>query len=701
MRSVNLRLFTLLICILTLLSALPSFALLTQGQEGAEEEEITILAASDFQPQGGVILGKKALTNIANAIKADGISSVDALFYCGDYTNAHGSVSSTKSGMDGVRDVYGQFVGKKHMYFVQGNHDVMAGTTGMTASGNNDPAGGDYGLFVINNDDYMWYNTDQATVRHTAQRLIDYLNAKLEMGYDRPVFVLSHLPLHYSMRTKLEGDGRWAQYIFSALNEAASKGLNVVYLFGHDHSNGWDDYLGGGSVFLKKGDTIQVAKLGSTSYFVEHTLNFTYVNAGYTGYYDNSNGSDGALTSTIIKIKGDEITFTRYDEQGIHNMKSAGVRNEIKSETAYDPNTLVYSSPQTVKLTEVEKAVVSDLEQPSRAGDAYVRISVPAAELIDGGKYLMVYTGGTDKLILPQVGVATSSSGKLQGLKMEDTELFGDPMVSGSFEDYLFTFERKSSGWLIKKDDKYLCLKETDSMGVTATFEEEGSVFTMGYTVGGLTLSDKKGLCLSYSDKKLLIGNTESEASIYIYGLAGKAVDVINGKASITNKILAANKGETVTLKADPFFGNHEFVRWEVLSGGITPEDASSATTTFVMGDAAVKVKAVYQDHEHTYDCQKAEENYLKEGNEYYLSCACGRSSKLAEGTTFTLIIESPSPSPSFSEEPSSEASSDSEFEKDGNDGSVGLIVGISAGAAACILAVVAVIVILLKKKKN
>lgn len=690
MRSVKIRVFALLLSLMTLFSLLPcGEAFAAEG----EEEEITILAASDFQPQGGVIQGKKVLTGITEAMAADGLTSFDALFYCGDYTNSIGSVSATQEGMNAIKSIYGRMVSKKSIYFVQGNHDVMAGSNGLTPGGNNDPEGGAFGLYVINNDDYMWYNTDQQTVRHTAQRLIDYLNAKLEMGYDRPVFVLSHLPLHYSMRTRLEGDGKWAYFLFDALNDAAAKGLNIVYLFGHDHSNGWDDYLGGGSVFLKKGDTIQIAKAGSTSTIQQQELNFTYVNAGYTGYYDDSNGSDGTLTSTVIRIKGDEITFTRYDQQGVHNMKSAGVRNEIKGETAYDPNTTVYPSPQTVKLTAVKSGSIKDLEQTPRQGAAYVRVTFPVVELKDGGRYLMVYTQGADKIVLPDVAIASGSKGKTQGLKTEDSALFGDPLVCGDFEKYVFTFEKSGSGWKIQRDGKYLLLKESEAMGVTATLEDEGSVFTLGYTVGGLTFKSKEGYYLSYGDGELLIGKKESPAPIYLYGAAGYAIDVVNGKAQTGNVIIAAEQGKKVTLEADPFFGGFEFLRWEVLAGGVTPEDVNAPTTTFEMGGSSVKVKAVYGVHSHAYECYVEEEQYLKEEGVYYLSCACGKSSKGTDGEqTFTP-----------GDEESSELPSESlpEDEKKEQDGGVLLIVGIFSGTAVVVALAVIVILVLLKKKKK
>ena len=74
----------------------------------------------------------------------------------------------------------------------------------------------------------MWYNNDEATIKRTAENLRNYLNHKLAVGFKAPIFVISHLPLHYSMRTRNDGDKQHANYIFNVLNDAGGNGLNIV-----------------------------------------------------------------------------------------------------------------------------------------------------------------------------------------------------------------------------------------------------------------------------------------------------------------------------------------------------------------------------------------------------------------------------------------------------------------------------------------
>lgn len=694
----KIRILAFVLCIITLLGVLPAGMAFS-----AEEREITIVSCSDFQPKN-VNAGKEALKKIVNAIKADGITKADSLFFCGDYTNSLGSLSATSEGMTALVAAFSGFIkGWDDLIFVQGNHDTMPGNNRLNPAGENDPAGGDYGVFVINNDDYMWYGNDRETVMRTAQRLIDYLNEKIEMGYTRPIFVLSHLPLHYSMRTKLEGDGNCAAFIYNALDDAAKKGLNIVYLFGHDHSNGWDDYLGGSSVYLAKGDEILIAKPGSKTNFSKKTLSFTYMNAGYTGYYDNSNseGVDATLTATVLKIKGDEITVSRYDENGLHNLKSAGVRNEVKGETSYDPNTTVYTSPQKVKLNSALKnqTPIDDLVKLTADGKAYNRI-LDTKQLVDGGKYLLVHTASADQLVLPKVSLKTAGSEKRRGLELQAHTGFADRIAVGDFDEYLFTFHKSGGNWKISYDGKYLTTTNTTAMGGTVTLTDEGTVFSVGYTTGGMTLTGKNGLGLLFDSCGLIVAKDSGKAGFYLYEYAGSVLDVENGDAFVADQqVFAAKEGEKITLKADAYFGNAEFLRFEVTSGGVTLANGEDGSATFTMPAGPVAIKAVYGAHTHAYTCEVEKKDYLKEEGVYYLSCACGSSSKgTKDEQTFFVGVEQPSTVPSQSAEPSDEGSDD-QNSKD-TSSLVPIIIGIAGGAVA-LIAVVAVVIVVLKKKKK
>ena len=316
---------------------------------------VTVIAGSDFQYSNsdhGIAGGH--MESILEAIKADG-HAADGFLFAGDYSQAF-TVDASKVGSDYFKGVVSKHfpeMEEERKVFIQGNHDPDPLTTDGTlaASGAHDTE--DYGVFVMNEKDYMWYSEmDEATVKTTAARLRSYLNAKCKAGYTKPIFVVTHLQLHYSMRTNIHGDGMYANYLFDVLNEAGENGLNIFFLFGHNHSNGWDDYLGGSAVFLNKGDSILIAQ-GSQTEFKEETLNFTYLNAGYVGYYTKVNtNAESDLTMTTFQITEDMVTVSRYSADGLHDLKSVGVTNAYKEETAYEPDTRVYTSSQRVKLNQ-------------------------------------------------------------------------------------------------------------------------------------------------------------------------------------------------------------------------------------------------------------------------------------------------------------------------------------------------------------
>ncbi|MBQ0079673.1 MAG: hypothetical protein KBS66_07290, partial [Eubacterium sp.] len=188
-------------------------------------------------------------------------------------------------------------------------------------------------------------------------------NELIEKGETRPVFITGHVPLHFTARTSSihkNGDNLYASMIFEAVNEAAQN-LDIVYFTAHNHSKGWDCYLGGSCIFKNAGDTILIpqfaGKGGTTNKFTEETLNFTYMNAGYLGYYancsfdevkagkaDKYSAADETLTATVVEIYPDRIELTRYDGEGVHDLGSAGAANPYKNDKSLIPDQY-YSQP--------------------------------------------------------------------------------------------------------------------------------------------------------------------------------------------------------------------------------------------------------------------------------------------------------------------------------------------------------------------
>lgn len=560
----------------------------------AGEKEITIIACSDFQNKSGNVDGAMNVNSILSAIRRDGITEADGFFCCGDYDyDTFNDIISTKEGILHVKNAVGSMVKEEDMIFVQGNHDApLHSNVGLSPSGNNDTD--NYGVFVIHNSDYTWKNPDEGRIKLTAQNLINYLNEKLEQGYDRPVFILSHLPLHYSVRTRDSGDAQYASYIFEALNSAAQKGLNIIFLHGHDHSNGYDDYLGGASVYLQKGDQIIIAQNSKTAKYYQ-TLNFTYMSAGYVGYYNNQNGADDTLTMTVFKIRGDEVTVSRYSKNGIHNLKSKGVLNAYKNETGYDPNTTVYPSPQRIELTHVlDKSTVKDIIELEYGTMRFERVDT-LSQLSEDKQYLLVYNDSKDYIMLPKVVNKSDSDGTRIGFEIEETEIFGDKIAYSNLGDgYTWSFTRTDGGWLLGNGEGYAHFEKTSDKKITATLEKEGDVFVIDGSLGEFTFTTE--LCtLDYNDRKLINGYDGDPAEFYIYEYLGYDINIDGGTA-----LSYAKAGDKVNVTAEEAPNGMIFDKWVILRGKILLDNETKPSATFTMTDGPVMLKATYKAYEKT-----------------------------------------------------------------------------------------------------
>ncbi len=512
-----------------------------------KEYETLILACTDFQNQTSSEEGAKTVTSIVNSIKRSGFEGADAFFCCGDYSNSY---NTTSENLPYLKNAIIDFVPDEtsHIY-VQGNHDSPIGTEGLSQSGDNDPESGEYGVFVINEDDYMWYNSDKTRIAQTAGKLADYLNEKLEENYKEPIFVLSHIPLYKSLRTTDSGDAQHANQLFYVLNQAGEKGLNIIFMAGHDHSGGYESYLGGSAVYLTKGDHINIPQ-GSTTEFKEETLNFSYMNAGYVGYYASGSGRDSTLNMTLFGIdeETDSVDVYRYDANGIHNLKSAGVlkSGEVNS-GEYKADTKVYSSPQTIKLTDVKYD--NDIKTLYHT----VTINVVGSGVVTGEDIYIT----DDKATL----TATPNYGyRFEGWYEGDVKLSGDTTYNLNVTDsreFIAKFEQSEpnllytgeKGWILggaveQQNGTLKIAKGADNAAEFTPVLEYGKKYEITYDVTGLEVvsgSWKKPFTVTLS------AGGQTEKSVLTYRMAGAWRDITTDEGYVTgsngqNKIIIDTK---------------------------------------------------------------------------------------------------------------------------------------------------------------
>ena len=184
---------------------------------------------------------------------------------------------------------------------------------------------------------------------------------------------------------------------------------------------------------------------------------------------------------------------------------------------------------------------------------------------------------------------------------------------------------------------------------------------------GGGTMADVTGVSGSYTlpscgftepegkqfkgwstsaDGSVISGTTyevSSDTTFYaIWESKEYSIIVTDGKATIGagSEISKAVQGTTITLTANAAPDGKVFDKWVVESGSATLEDANSETTTFIMPDSEVSVKATYTiPHTHTYDQEIQKPETLKSAADctndavYFKSCSCG---EISTTETFT-----------------------------------------------------------------
>ncbi len=105
--------------------------------------------------------------------------------------------------------------------------------------------------------------------------------------------------------------------------------------------------------------------------------------------------------------------------------------------------------------------------------------------------------------------------------------------------------------------------------------------------------------------------------------------------APITDKIA---QDTLVTVTADVPETGKVFDKWVVLEGGVTPADATKATTTFTMPAGAVKLEATYKDappaHTHSYAA-----DWKHDDANHWHACDCGDKAGTA-AHSFQWVID-------------------------------------------------------------
>lgn len=284
--------------------------------------------------------------------------SPDYVIFGGDYTSYMLGKDASDYGRAEILSILGNYwsnISPENGTYIQveGNHDPDT-QEGLVESSLIEYD--EFLVYILNEDDMPWDMYTEASktvVEAAADKLSDCMSQLIANGETRPVFIASHTGLHYDA-ARDDGNNQYTYIMFDAVNKAAED-LDIIFMFGHNHSTG-DPEVGGSVVYKTVGDTLYVPtedcydesgkgyndrlNIGRAS-----TLNFTYLNYGYVGYLGARLANTGdfanldpetVLTISEINIYDDVITLSRYSAGGkisafSHTFERLHATNEDKT----------------------------------------------------------------------------------------------------------------------------------------------------------------------------------------------------------------------------------------------------------------------------------------------------------------------------------------------------------------------------------
>ena len=179
-----------------------------------------------------------------------------------------------------------------------------------------------------------------------------------------------------------------------------------------------------------------------------------------------------------------------------------------------------------------------------------------------------------------------------------------------------------------------------EGVEITVTAQAPDGMYFVKWVVkaGGVTLANETSATTTFT---MPANDVTIEAEFAENPVEAYTLTVIKGTASvaagtpITDKIA---QNTVVTVTADAPEAGKVFDKWVVLEGGVTPADATKATTTFTMPASAVKIEATYKDaspgHTHSYGT-----DWKYDGTNHWHECECGDKADTA-AHNFRWVID-------------------------------------------------------------
>mgnify|MGYP005931850671 CR=1 FL=1 len=478
-------------------------------------------------------------------------------------------------------------------------------------------------LEVVREKDH-WDETPARPIRITREQNLQEELSKVNIGVFAsdvtgfiPVDVSWEIPEDYDPQSPREQTFTvLGTVILEGTGERCRSGLDVITRPGEE----W-----------KKNFAIRVTVEGAPRYRVT-------VEDSANGSVTVVNGTETAGDGTPLFYKDEPVMLSIAPDEGY--MLSTLSVNGTPAAVAVGEDTYTFAQPEEdVTITATfekrnEHTVTFDANGGSEPEDLpdEVPTAMPAKKVLHGSEYS-----------LPECEFVAPEGKQFKAWEIDGTEypvnahvtVTADITVKALWEDappapaeYTVRFNANGGGGTMADVTGVSGSYTLPSCGFT---EPEGKQF--------------KGWSTS-ADGSVISGTTyevSSDTTFYaIWESKEYSIIVTDGKATIGagSEISKAAQGTTITLTANAAPDGKVFDKWVVESGNATLEDANSETTTFIMPDSEVSVKATYTiPHTHTYDQEIQKPETLKSAADctndavYFKSCSCG---EISTTETFT-----------------------------------------------------------------